>query len=276
MVECARGGEVQFRRAVVPEDAVSLDITTIDTADATEHMICSAIYARFKLKSGKYSCQLIFARSKIIHDLSIPRAELAAALLNATTGFVVERSLKDLFAGRVKITDSQVALHWISCVRGVLKLWVRNRVVEILRLSSREEWYYVRSKDNIADLGSRKGAKVIDIGPESHWMKGYEWMSNSPDEFPVFTVDQIVLSKKERSDVDKEKVLVDPGDDARCFLSRYVPKDVGKRFKFSQYLVNPVRFRFRTALRIVALVFLFLQKVSRKLRERTHRSFEFL
>ena len=45
-------GEVRFQRAVVPEDAVSLDITTIDTADASEILICSAIYVRFELKSG--------------------------------------------------------------------------------------------------------------------------------------------------------------------------------------------------------------------------------
>ena len=159
-------GEVRFQRAVVPEDAVSLDITTIDTADASEILICSAIYVRFELKSGDYSCQLMFARSKIIHDLTIPRAELAAAVLNASTGFVVQRSLKDLYKGGVKVTDSQVALHWINCVRGVLKLWVRNRVLEILRLSPQEDWFYVRSKDNIADLGSRKGAKIVDIGPE--------------------------------------------------------------------------------------------------------------
>ena len=184
---------MEFRRAVVPEDALNLDITTIDTADASEELICSAIYARFKLKSGKYSCQLIFARSKIIHDLTIPRAELAASLLNATTGFVVQRSLKGLHKGCVKITDSQVALHWINCVRGVLKIWVRNRVIEILRLTAQTSWLYVKSKDNISDLGSRKGAKIADIGPDSHWINGYPWMGNAPEDFPF-----IVKSRSNR------------------------------------------------------------------------------
>lgn len=168
-------GEVRFQRAVVLDDAVSLDITTIDTADATENLICSAIYARFKVKSGDYSCQLMFARSKIVHDLTIPRADIAAALINATTGFVVQRSLKDMYKGGVKVTDSQVALNWINCGRDVLKLWVRNRVIGILRLCPQADWLYVRSKDNIADLGSRKGAKIVDIGPDSPWINGFEW-----------------------------------------------------------------------------------------------------
>ena len=267
---------MEFRRAVVPEDALNLDITTIDTADASEELICSAMYARFKLKSGKYSCQLIFARSKIIHDLTIPRAELAAALLNATTGFVVQRALKDLHKGCVKITDSQVALHWINCVRGVLKTWVRNRVIEILRLTELASWLYVRSKDNISDLGSRKGAKIADIGPDSHWINGYAWMSDAPEDFPLLRADEIVLSQKERSDAEKEKATVDPGHHARSFLTRYVPKEVGKRFEYSQYLISPVRFRFRTVVCITALVFSFLEKISRKLRERTQRSFDFM
>ena len=52
-----------------------------------------AIYARFKLTDGGYSCQLVFARTKIVpKDMSIPRAELLAATLNATTGHVVKIS----------------------------------------------------------------------------------------------------------------------------------------------------------------------------------------
>ena len=54
---------VKFRRATVPEDAISLEIETIDTGDATRTLVCSAIYARFKRKNGKFSCQLVFSRS---------------------------------------------------------------------------------------------------------------------------------------------------------------------------------------------------------------------
>ena len=40
------------------------------------------------------SCQLIFARSKLLpKDISVPRAELMVATLNAVTGHVVKISL---------------------------------------------------------------------------------------------------------------------------------------------------------------------------------------
>ena len=86
---------LKFNRAVVPPDATSLDISTIDTADAGKNLICAAVYARFKRRNGTYSCQLIFSRTKIVHDLSTPRAELEAALLNASTGHIVQLALKD-------------------------------------------------------------------------------------------------------------------------------------------------------------------------------------
>ena len=51
---------------VVPVDAVSLDVDTIEFGDASESLFCAAIYARFLRKDGSYSCQLIFSRSKLV------------------------------------------------------------------------------------------------------------------------------------------------------------------------------------------------------------------
>ena len=50
---------IRYKRAVIPPDAVDLSCETIDTADASQEMICVAIYVRFKLMSGGYSCQLL-------------------------------------------------------------------------------------------------------------------------------------------------------------------------------------------------------------------------
>ena len=88
-------GEIKFRRAVAPDDAMSLDIETLEMADASQNLVCAAIYVRFKRKSGSYYCQLLFGKSKIIpHNMTMPRAELFAALLNASTGHVAYSALK--------------------------------------------------------------------------------------------------------------------------------------------------------------------------------------
>ena len=161
--------KIRFHRAIVPSDAIKLNIETIDVADASPFIICIAIYARFKRRNREYSCQLGFARTKIVpKDMSMPCAELLAATLNATTGHVVKVSFGDKHK-YWKITDSQVALHWINSTRSTLKMWVRNRIIEIQRLTNPTQWKYVESKNNIADIGTRKEAKLCDVGPCSDW-----------------------------------------------------------------------------------------------------------
>ena len=44
--------ELTYRRAVVPDDAISLDIETLDFADASTQSICVVVYPRFKRKNG--------------------------------------------------------------------------------------------------------------------------------------------------------------------------------------------------------------------------------
>ena len=268
---------IEFHRAVVPSDAVSLDIETIDTADASEHLVCCAIYVRFLRKNGTYSCQLIFARTKIIHDTTIPRAELIAAVLNASTGHIVRKSLSKFHKCSWHVTDSQVALRWINSDKAVLKPFVRNRAVEVNRLTKRENWVYTRSENMIADLGTRRGVKIEQVSPGSPWIEGQPWMRERKENFPFLSVDELVLSSKEQAELNKEKLVCENEltPQALCTYTS-VPSEVGDRYKFSNFLVNPCRFRFQKVERIVALVFGFIKKISAKRTERVKRSFAFL
>ena len=250
---------LRFCRAQVPVDAENLDMQTLEVADAGDQLVCAAIYVRFLRRNGTYSCQLILARTKVVHDLTTPRAELEAALLNATTGHIVRLSLGERLKVSWKFSDSQVALHWIHCVRYALKMWVRNRVVEINRLCEPISWRYIRSKDNIADLATRKGAKVQDVDVDSTWKRGLPWMSEAEENFPVQKYDEICLSAQDKADATREKIEADVHE---CFATRYVPQEVGDRYAFSRYLIDPNKFRFRTVVRILALVFAFLSKLN--------------
>ena len=151
--------KIHFKRAVIPSDAVNLQMTTVDFADASKKLVCVAIYARFLRKCGNYSCQLIFARSKLVPEgMTIPRTELLAANMNAHTGEVVRRALSKHCSGEsLKLTDSRVTMHWLNNQELALKQWIRNRVVEILRLTNPKEWKYLTTSDMPADLGTRRG-----------------------------------------------------------------------------------------------------------------------
>ena len=79
---------LKWNRAIVPKDAKHLNIFTLDAGDATPRIACVAIYARFELVDGSFSCQLVLARTKILPvGTTTPRAELTAATMNAATGW---------------------------------------------------------------------------------------------------------------------------------------------------------------------------------------------
>ena len=84
---------IRFARAIIPVDAKKIEIQTIEAGDASKNLACSAVYARIERSNGEFSCQLVFARSKLLpENITIPRGELYAAWLNSTTGHVVRRS----------------------------------------------------------------------------------------------------------------------------------------------------------------------------------------
>ena len=101
----------KYQRVVIPEDAIDTQVETLDFGDASREIACIAIYARFKRKHGNYSCQHVFAPSRLIPTkVNQPRAELYAALINNHTGEVVSRTFGH-HTNAFKFTDSQIVLH---------------------------------------------------------------------------------------------------------------------------------------------------------------------
>ena len=125
---------------------------------------------------------------------------MIGAVLNATTSHIIYLSLDQFITDRIHLVDNQIVLFWINNRKSELKQWPRNRVIEATRLSDRKAWFYVDSKNNPADLGTRKGAKISDISEGSVWMNGFDWMREERSEFPVKSVDDLKLSDDEFKD----------------------------------------------------------------------------
>ena len=269
--------EIKFQRCIIPSDAASLDMEILAFGDSSTKMACSAVYIRFKRKNGSYSCQLVLAKTKIIPaEMTLPRAELFAATLNATTGHIVNLSLKEFIVGRVNLIDNQVALFWITSNIVKLKQWVRGQVVEVNRLTNKEDWVYVDSKDNTADLGTRRGAKISDVLDGSRWVVGPEWATDERKHFPVKSVHSIKLGTEELKNFNDE--LIDPNIHDNEWIAKQLETDfvhvanqernlpeVRLRYQFSSYVIDPNRFKFQKVVRINSLVFKFVEKLRVKI-----------
>ena len=133
------------------------------------------------------------------------------------------------------------------------------------------------SENNVSDIGTRKGATISDVAPESFWNKGKPWMRNEEVNFPLKSINEVMMTNQERGQANKEKILPEV-DNFECLTSRFVPDDVGERYQFSKYLIDPCKFRFQTVLRILALVFKFIKNVNDHLNAKCNRdkTFNFL
>ena len=267
-------GQIKYKRAIVPSDAESLNIDTIDFGDASKELVCVAIYARFKRTNGEYSCQLVLARSKLVpDDMTLPRAELFAALLNAHTGEVVRRAFSKVHQSSVKLTDSQIALHWISNDAKPLKQWARTRVIEIKRWTNK--YHYITSKKNLADMGTRPGVTLPEVTQDSKWNLGDgDWMNGPREEFPIQSAEEVILNNLEIQELMKEyRYGYNPAAEAShiCtgFLSnRNVPEEVGERYEFSQYIIDINRRDFGETLRILGIAHKFIWATQDQVKKR--------
>ncbi len=246
---------LRYHRAVIPEDAVNVNAELLDFGDASKVLICAAIYVRFKRKNGEHSCQLLLGKTKIVPEgMSQPRAELYAALVNTHSGEIVRRSLGKFHQNSTKFTDSQIALHWICNEELTLKEWPRNRVIDIQRFTEPSMWWYVKSKDMIADIGTRRCTSIEVIKPNSIWINGLDWMKKDISEFPMMSASDIRLSCQEKSLVQSEVLNIQP-----IFkeMSHHSGRDkiyekVLDRYEHSDYIIDPNRWKFTTVIRIFA------------------------
>ena len=195
-------GTLRFKHGIIPEDAVDLNINTLDFGDASQSMVCVCIYARFKGRVEPIRVNLYFLVQEWYHRVCL-RAELYAALINTYADEVVRRSFKQYHKEAIKFTDKQVSLHRITDEEKSLKQCTRNRVIKILRFTTKGQWYYVQTKDMLADIGTRKGVVLEDINQDSVWVNGLPWIKLDKSEFPISTSDEIKLNESESNEMRK-------------------------------------------------------------------------
>ena len=119
----------------------------------------------------------------------------------------MRRTLQENQKGNMKLTGSQVVLHWIQNYGNAAKQLVWNRVVKILRFANSLELFFVSSNNMIEDLGTRRVNDLRLVDQNSTWINGFDWMRKDDKEFPIKSLDQIRLSREELAAIQTENVL---------------------------------------------------------------------
>ena len=83
-------------------------------------------------------------------------------------------------------------------------------------------------------------------------------MRKLPKEFPTMTAQELRLTEQQLSEVNKEVHV--------HHVESVVPQEVGERYKFSSYLIDPNRKAFSSVTRLMAYVLRFVRNVKSKVR----------
>ena len=178
---------VRLDRSIVGPPGEVLTTQLHVFADASESAHSAVAYLRREVRSseGKTERFVAFLMGKSlvnpIRFVSVPRLELAAAVLAVRVRKVLQRELGTRFDTVHMWTDSMIVL---SCIRNRttrFKTFVANRLAYIHDGSEVSEWSYVPTDANPADVGSR-GCAPTDLGP---WLSGPEFLAGDVDCWPV-------------------------------------------------------------------------------------------
>ena len=75
------------------------------------------------------------------------------------------------------MSDSEVALCWVTAENKPLAMFQRNRAIQVRRSMELSSLYHVKSECNPSDIGTRpEKVKLSDVGPGSRWEEGDPWM----------------------------------------------------------------------------------------------------
>ena len=268
---------IHLRRAIVPEDAVSLELEIVAAADAADLKI-AGVWGRFLRSNGQYSCQLLIGRSLLCKpESTVPKDELESLTIASNLLYIARKALESWTQNYILIGDSVISICWVTSENKRMSIFHRNRVNQIKRHTDIDKIMHVKSSQNPSDIGSRPAkVKDSDMGPGSYWENGLPWMSQSVDsainsDILKPSAELRLIDKDEEEEFDKGfviereiEVLV-KGHTAmqyRVLHSGRVDR-MAERALFSDYLFPPV-FSFSKVVSITALVIKFVSKLKER------------
>ena len=156
-------------------------------SDGSDLGQCAVAYLVWTMMDGSSHVSLVTSRTKIasLTKVSTPRMELCAAQLQTRLAAWIKEEL-DLEVGEVlHLVDASIVLGMITNVSLKFDTFTAPRVTEIQSSSDTNQWYWVDTKSNPSDLGTRGHCSIGDLGPGSTWREGPTWLKTPRDTWPL-------------------------------------------------------------------------------------------
>ena len=154
-------------------------------ADASSQAYAVVTYARIVDCYDNVSCSFIFGKSRLapIKTISIPWLKLMAAVLAVKIDQMLLHELEISPWNSVYWSDSTAVLQMIRNTNKRFPVFVSNRLTKIEEHTSVEQWKYVTSKQNPADVATR-GIDAATFVSSSQWLDDPEFLKRSYEYWP--------------------------------------------------------------------------------------------
>lgn len=161
-------------------------------SDASEKAIAAVAFVKDP-ETGRYGFILGKAKLAPLLGHTIPRLELCAAVLATEIGDIITQNLDIPMENINYFTDSKVVLGYLNNNTRRFYTYVSNRVAIIHGRSRPEQWKYISTSRNPADVGTR-GVSCIEELVGGNWIQGPPHSEDDddharPDSYQLFDPD---------------------------------------------------------------------------------------
>ncbi|XP_063534822.1 uncharacterized protein LOC134744834 [Cydia strobilella] len=168
--------------------------------DASTKAMCAVAYWRW-IYNNEIHVAFIASKCRVLPVkplLTVPRAELQSALMAARLADSLQKDHRLVVQRRCFWSDSTTFLHWVKNDARNYKTFVANRLGAIDELTRSNEWRYVPTKLNVADIATRE--TYDDTLFQNEWLKGPSFLRSDESSWPRNIVGS-AADEPERSEI---------------------------------------------------------------------------
>jgi len=234
--------------------------------DASVDAYGAVCYVRHVCDNGKVAVCFVLSKVKVapLKCITIPRLELLAAELGLKVGKVISSALNASLCQFRFWSDSTNVLWWIRGNSRSFRPFVAHRVGDIQSLTNPDQWRYISSKNNPADVLSR-GTEVTALADNKLWWRGPTFLERDESEWPK---NPIPLPAQNSNETRKGS--------SKTFITQSNHADFSHNRNVISWRLEPERFSdWNRLTRIYALVYRFLENCKLPKPKRKYGPIEF-
>ena len=142
-------------------------------SDASSHDYGACVYICCGYTDASVQCSLVMGKSRVapLKCVTVPRLELAAAVLSAKLCSIIQNEMDFSFSRVCFWTDASVVLRCTLKSSSPFEIFVANRIEQLPTMTSPDQWRFVPGTMNLVDIASR-GLLPEKVKCADFWFSG--------------------------------------------------------------------------------------------------------